>query len=222
MVTHVDLDFQESDDHEVMYTQHVVGCLFELSTDPPKCINKPGPLGPPLPPFTGYFIDSPDNTGSVLIPVVATPGHPLNMMEMAVDKIFGKNIHWCPKQNHFVVKIGNSPAPFCVLAQPDTLFAAVSPLADTSDPVEGSSCSPGPGSCGTGTRYPSGLKCLPTAAIGVVGYQCQRSFKGSSCTPGALGSCGAGTRYPSGLKCVSTLCPPPALCIVEGDTFTCQ
>ena len=162
VVTHVDLDFQESDDHEVMYTQHVVGCLFDLSTDPPKCINKPGPLGPPLPPFTGYFIDSPDNTGSVLIPVVATPGHPLNMMEMAVDKIFGKNIHWCPKQNHFVVKIGNSPAPFCVLAQPDTLFAAVSPLADTSDPVEGSLCSPGPGSCGAGTRYPSGLKCVST------------------------------------------------------------
>jgi hypothetical protein len=172
VVTHVDLDFQESDDHEVMYTQHVVGCLFELSTDPPKCINKPGPLGPPLPPFTGYFIDSPDNTGSVLIPVVATPGHPLNMMEMAVDKIFGKNIHWCPKQNHFVVKIGNSPAPFCVLAQPDPVFAAVPPLADTSDPVEGSVCDLrfAVGSCGAGTRYPSGLKCvstpLPPPAIG--------------------------------------------------------
>ena len=132
MVTHVDLNFQKSDDHEVTYTQHVVGCLFELHppAHPPKCLNKPGPLGPPLPPFTGYFIDSTDNTGSVLIPVVATPGHPLNVMEMAVDKIFGKNIHWCPNQNHFVVKIGNSPAPFCVLAQPDTVFAAVSPLAN--------------------------------------------------------------------------------------------
>ena len=132
MVTHVDLNFQKSDDHEVTYTQHVVGCLFELHppADPPKCLHKPGPLGPPLPPFTGYFIDSTDNTGSVLIPVVATPGHPLNVMEMAVDKIFGKNIHWCPNQNHFVVKIGNSPAPFCVLAQPDTVFAAVSPLAN--------------------------------------------------------------------------------------------
>lgn len=218
MVTHVDLDFQESDDHEVMYTQHVVGCLFELSTDPPKCINKPGPLGPPLPPFTGYFIDSPDNTGSVLIPVVATPGHPLNMMEMAVDKIFGKNIHWCPKQNHFVVKIGNSPAPFCVLAQPDPVFAAVPPLADTSDPVEGSRCSPGPGSCGAGTRYPSGLECLPTFAIDVNRYQCQRSLKGSSCTPGAPDFCGAATRYPNSLKCVSTSLPPPAI----GETFTCQ
>ena len=171
MVTHVDLNFQKSDDHDVTYTQHVVGCLFELHppADPPKCLNKPGPLGPPLPPFTGYFIDSTDNTGSVLIPVVATPGHPLNVMEMAVNKIFGENIHWCPNENHFVVKIGNSPAPFCVLAQPDMVFAAVSPLADTSGPAyhEGDGCNPRLlGACGATAHPASGLTCVTTSTGG--------------------------------------------------------
>ena len=215
VVTHVDLNFQKSDDHDVTYTQHVVGCLFELHppADPPKCLNKPGPLGPPLPPFTGYFIDSTDNTGSVLIPVVATPGHPLNVMEMAVNKIFGENIHWCPNENHFVVKIGNSPAPFCVLAQPDMVFAAVSPLAGTSDPAyfEGSYCDLNAiGTCGSTAVPASGLTCVcPFRGIGVIGPvctfgTCQRFYKGKPCTKGALGACGASAHPPSGLKCVTT------------------
>ena len=226
MVTHVDLNFQKSDDHDVTYTQHVVGCLFELHppADPPKCLNKPGPIGPPLPPFTGYFIDSTDNTGSVLIPVVATPGHPLNVMEMAVNKIFGENIHWCPNENHFVVKIGNSPAPFCVLAQPDMVFAAVSPLAGTSDPAyfEGSKCDPRLlGACGATAHPASGLTCVTTSTGGATIAEistCQRSYKGSRCIPGQVGACGAGTRHPSGLKCVVTSFPPPKI----GEFFSCQ
>lgn len=177
MVTHVDLTFlKQSISTEVTYTQNVAGCLFELNppADPPQCINKPGPLGPPMT-FTGHFIDSQDNKGSVLIPV----SNPTNIMEMAIDKIFGQNIHWCPNENHFVVKIGSSPAPFCVLTHVDTVYAAVSPSADTSGgcPEKGDPCDPSArGTCCSTANPSSGLKCVSTPfqppAIGSI-YTCQ-------------------------------------------------
>ena len=176
-VTQVDLNFpKQSSSTEVTYTQTVKGCLFVLDppADPPNCLNPPGLLGPPMT-FTGNFIDGTDNTGSVLIPVA----NPTNIMDKAIDNIFGKSIHWCPKQNHFVVKIGSSPAPYCVLTHVDTVYAAVSPSADTSDgcPKKGDPCNPSDLDTCCSTTYPSsGLKCVSTPfkppAIGSI-YTCQ-------------------------------------------------
>ena len=140
LVTHVDLNFVDDDntDHEVSYTQSVTGCMFNFGTDPPKCADKPGPLGPVNKTFThGHFIDNHDNTGSIFITAIADKNHKLSWMENQINKIFGQKIRWCPKEKYFVVEIGGLfgklQKPFCKLAPPGMVSTAVEAYPDTSE-----------------------------------------------------------------------------------------
>ena len=106
------------------YQQHVDGCVFVL--DPPhepKCVN-------PLPPkkdctYThGRWMPMGDQ-GAAFMPAEA--GNPINNI---------LNIHWCPDQNHFLVKFGIGPMKKLLptLAFHDTHFPPVAPVCPSNFP----------------------------------------------------------------------------------------
>merc|ERR1712194_754482 len=109
-----------------------VGCLYKFldgifqhdCTGDPKQLN-------PIMNFTGHFHDDSAGKGSVLVPM----GHPgrdgqPTWIEEGINKLFGQNIHWCPGQNQFVLKVigvGELSKPYCKLTQPTSMYATVSP-----------------------------------------------------------------------------------------------
>ena len=108
--------------HRVNYRRHVEGCVSHYVNGSPECL--PGSLR-----------DNINSTGSVFIPEVATPGNKLSNIEKAIDKMmYSDNIHWCPHQNYFVVKLDAAitSTPFCKLTH-STPFASFPPL-DTEQP----------------------------------------------------------------------------------------
>merc|ERR1711935_491826 len=131
-VTHVELTFYtvpEKDPSDVLYQLDVQGCTFD-PTPPYECKHKSKPLFHPKN-YTGYFIDSKDNTGSILIPVADQNhggDHHLTMGEMVTNMIFGHGIQWCPDYDRFVLNvpaIGTKGAQYCKLPHVKMMYAAV-------------------------------------------------------------------------------------------------
>ena len=97
-VESLDLIFHEQDfNGPQKYQQDLDGCVFVLNPPhEPLCVN-------PMPKKTdclythGRWMDM-GNQGSAFMPAEA--GNPINNI---------LNIHWCPDQNHFLVKFGFGP-----------------------------------------------------------------------------------------------------------------
>ena len=117
---------------DVSYQLNVVGCLYKFldgifqhdCTGDPKQLN-------PIMNFTGHFHDDSAGKGSVLVPIThpGRDGQP-TWIEEGINKLFGQNIHWCPGQNQFVLKVigvGELSKPYCKLTQPTSMYATVSP-----------------------------------------------------------------------------------------------
>jgi len=130
-VTHVELTFYtvpETEPSDVLYQLEVAGCTFD-PTPPYACKHKAKPLFPPKN-YTGYFIDSKDNTGSTLIPIADQDhgGAHLTLGEEITNKIFGHGIQWCPDYDRFVLNvpaIGTIGAKYCKLPHVTMMYAAV-------------------------------------------------------------------------------------------------
>ena len=188
----------------VTYKMDLEGCMIVGD----MCIPFPGEMHKT---FTdGRFIDLGNNKGAMFIPRSSEPLNPINEL---------LKIQWCPDQNYFLVKLaGQLLEP---LRHQATVFSAVSPLANTNSPVEGSACDPyAVGTCGSGTQFPSGLECTcpkfpPGSGIGPVCITgtCKRiPVKGSVCDKNAVGTCGSSIFPSSGLTCKCEVFGPKETC----------
>ena len=182
----------------VTYKMDLEGCMIVGD----MCIPFPGEMHKTF--NDGRFIDLGSDQGAMFIPRSSEPLNPINEL---------LKIQWCPDQNYFLVKLaGQLLEP---LRHQATVFSTVSPLADASGPVQGSSCMVGNiGACGSSTYPTSGLECkcafsgiLPVGPVctGTIGT-CEPKispYLNQKCDLHVLGACGSTANPESGLICVS-------------------
>ena len=138
------------------YMLDLDGCVI-TSTNPFICqpILKPGGLHLNI--DNGMFIPTTDTNAGQMF----APGGDPNLFGPGVGIGSTLKIHWCPTEDYFLVNLnGQMLDP---LKKQTSVFATVSPLADTSGPADylGSICKPGlRGACGESANPPSLLTCV--------------------------------------------------------------
>jgi hypothetical protein len=198
------------------YTLDLDGCVI-TSINPFYCQPIPKPGGLHLNIDNGMFIPTTDTNAGQMF----APGGDPNLLGPGVGIGSTLKIHWCPTEDYFLVNLnGQMLDP---LKKQTSVFATVSPLADTSGPARGSVCYPPQsgilGQCGSTSIPSSGLECncFTILVRGVPEEICscepKSRYLDTVCNKDSVGTCGSALYPdPSGLTCQCEVFGPKETC----------